>query len=354
MAKAGQSRITGNISPQIKKAFTLVELLVVIGIIALLISILLPALTRARQEATLVQCSSNLRQIGQALIMYTGDYNGSLPEGYWDGVEDPVTGLNNPNVVIGANGLGPGATVWSVLLEPYITKAGSTFNDNGANANSGLHSKIRAVFTCPDAPGNTNFTISSTITQYVCHPRLMPWMQNQNHTPDGITGQSLVPYKIAHIKRSSEIGIIFDAALIQDPGDPTGSTWNVSNTIPVADGLDGGAFSGAIPTTLLTDDYGYSKNTGASALNGGQSVNLAIANIAPWSTYAKYPPNVDMTYNVSKPPGTFYYGINNIRFRHLNNTQSPVLMVDGHVQVFNYKASSFSTDLLRSNINVNP
>jgi prepilin-type N-terminal cleavage/methylation domain-containing protein/prepilin-type processing-associated H-X9-DG protein len=62
-----------------RRAFTLVELLVVIGIIAVLVAILLPAIAKARFQAIVTSCASNERQLGTVMLMYAHDNHGFLP-----------------------------------------------------------------------------------------------------------------------------------------------------------------------------------------------------------------------------------------------------------------------------------
>jgi prepilin-type processing-associated H-X9-DG protein/prepilin-type N-terminal cleavage/methylation domain-containing protein len=72
-------------------AFTLVELLVVIGIIALLISILLPALSKARQQGTMIKCISNLRSLQTAVNFYANEHKQYVPAVNW-GAQTTVNG----------------------------------------------------------------------------------------------------------------------------------------------------------------------------------------------------------------------------------------------------------------------
>ncbi len=89
-----------------RRAFTLVEVLVVIAIIGLLIAILLPAVQAARESARKTQCFDNLKQIGIALISYHDTY-GSLPPGY-------VSAFDNQG-----NDVGPGWG-WAAILLPQL------------------------------------------------------------------------------------------------------------------------------------------------------------------------------------------------------------------------------------------
>ena len=94
-------------------AFTLVELLVVIGIIALLVSILLPALNRAREQAQRTKCLANLRSIGQMVTIYVNLHKGALPLGFWTNSDGAPTKAvqNNYGIAFRETGFGPAAVL---------------------------------------------------------------------------------------------------------------------------------------------------------------------------------------------------------------------------------------------------
>jgi len=126
--------------------FTLVELLVVIGIIALLISILLPSLNRARETANRVKCANNLKQIGLAISLYTNENHGAYPRTYYASGGSSVVGAGNDQY--------SAADPFSTIVTPNW--ANTSIN----NVPSCLFLLLRtedlnaAVFNCPST--NTN------------------------------------------------------------------------------------------------------------------------------------------------------------------------------------------------------
>jgi prepilin-type N-terminal cleavage/methylation domain-containing protein/prepilin-type processing-associated H-X9-DG protein len=119
----------------LQRAFTLVELLVVIGIIAVLIAILLPALQRARDQANTVYCQSNLRQLYTAIAMY------DTLEGGWMMPASRGTGNGSTNNWWGWEALGKGLGV-----KPIGT---------GGTADRVAAARIQKLLNCPAVEGPT-------------------------------------------------------------------------------------------------------------------------------------------------------------------------------------------------------
>jgi len=144
-----------------RKGFTLVELLVVIAIIALLVSILMPALARAREIANRLKCSTQLRSIGQACALYQNDYKDSNPRigildransGFGAGVYQTVEELHNPI---------PNAGYW--------VNVDANMNDKAIFVGACLYLLVKyedlvpKIFLCPSDDDNEEMDMSDII-----------------------------------------------------------------------------------------------------------------------------------------------------------------------------------------------
>jgi prepilin-type processing-associated H-X9-DG protein/prepilin-type N-terminal cleavage/methylation domain-containing protein len=150
------------------RAFTLVELLVVIGIIALLIAILLPALRKARVSAQTAACLSNLRQIGIAYNIYANENNGWLP-----------SAGPNRDFRLSPNGISmtwPERLVLAKAL-PMNLPYGYSWNDSQGFRNYPISGRLQGVFVCPgwgaggdeggsDRPGSRGYGMTGTYGLY--------------------------------------------------------------------------------------------------------------------------------------------------------------------------------------------
>lgn len=124
------------------RAFTLVELLVVIGIIAVLVGILLPAMSKARAQANLVACASNLRQLNMCMLMYEQESRGRLI----------VEWTNGP--------------LWVYMLKPYFGKLPQ-------NTTIGNTVVTDAILMCPEVRRSDNWnnqpSLDPVLSYYTTH-----------------------------------------------------------------------------------------------------------------------------------------------------------------------------------------
>ncbi|HEX3355444.1 MAG TPA: type II secretion system protein [Tepidisphaeraceae bacterium] len=315
-------------------AFTLVELLVVIGIIAVLVGILLPALNRARLAASSLACQANLHQIGQGLIIYTGQYKGMLPPGYYDIVPPIPPGTQT-------------VVRWVDLLQGVMSSKYGYNSTDAFNTNSSA-AALRKVFVCPEGPNDDMLAGKVFACSYLSHPRLMPQLASPNALSTlpwvnvdpypGSTGPKHT-YNISRVKRSSEIAVIWDAPLIYSPpppGDPTAGGWMINQGLPVANQIDKQRyFSGSLAnSTFLTDNY--SKISPPDSFTPNSPIDFKVAfNLA----------------DNNQDNGLCYQ---TARFRHMKNTVLNALMCDGHVESFKYNPQNpQKSTFLRKNINVN-
>ncbi|MEM1213862.1 MAG: DUF1559 domain-containing protein [Planctomycetota bacterium] len=162
-----------------RRGFTLIELLVVISIIALLIGILLPVLSSARQAGRDAQCLSNLRQIGVGVYGYSFEYDGILPISYFDGSGDSAQQAD-----------------WALQIAAYM------INDGTTNYGEGGQDLYSPGLQCPSA------LIDAGRLHYSSNLMLMPFFIS-----NAFAG-NLNPYSMDAMKRPTELLLVADGGQV--------------------------------------------------------------------------------------------------------------------------------------------
>ena len=281
-------------SNESRGGFTLVELLVVVGIVTILIALLLPALSKARQQVNNVSCMNRLRQMGLAIESYTLANRGSLPYGLC-----PFWYMNNS-----ANGADPLYGDWSYLLTATM-QGGSGYESDAAFASQTLGFRS-SFFSDAD-------TLSTTVPpalQYLCHPRLMPAI----HCGNTAASSASVDFYLMSLPGGST------PPLPQYPVYKLGRVDNASSTILLMDGTQDFTGSGnsdavakAIDNAMIQSGSGY--------LLSGLTNQYTITHFDPGTNQDCFANN---------------FQASNMRFRHLNNTAGNFLFADLHVQTMRY------------------
>jgi prepilin-type N-terminal cleavage/methylation domain-containing protein/prepilin-type processing-associated H-X9-DG protein len=311
------------------RGFTLVELLVVIGIIAILVGLLLPALGKAREQANSIKCMSNLRMIGQAVAIYEDAYAGYLPAGET------------------SNGAATG-THWDATLQQVMGRSGSISNSGADGAGM-----LGQAFLCPshlvDPDPNGSYECD-----YSAHPRLMPRLLQP--APGDLYDLAVGP------PVSSKSAV--DMHQIKGSQIP-----HATDVIMVADGVQlnpAGGFSAysvnwaAQDVFLGADCLAYWANRLASTGPGATPTYLGYQ-VAVWD-------KTIMDNNLTDPNGAQDEG--EFAWRHLGGSSMNCLFLDGHADSFtvgnkagavsvpvlmsgpwgNGTCPSYSTNLMRKNI----